>query len=139
MHIEYTAGLFLQTVQNNLPILPLDEALVSPYAMYGRSQIIGLQDSSSNRSTRNAHQRLQTTFRNIPGVSVRKKGILHEKTGTAFIELTIEQAHYLVGCISAKEISLMPERPVEIVTGSCMFGIGSITGYSAGHTYNLRC
>jgi hypothetical protein len=86
---------------------------------------------------RNLSAKLATIFGQFPEVAVGDHGIRHERGGLHFAELRMGDSSYLVGCGEAAGRPLVPGVPVEIVTGTCLFGAYSVIGWAGRFRYPM--
>jgi hypothetical protein len=76
---------------------------------------------------------MRTIFSAFPDVITGEQGVRHEIGQLPFIDLTMMGTTHLVGCGEAgRAVPLSPEIPVDIVTGTCLFGAGSVLGWVDG-------
>jgi hypothetical protein len=81
---------------------------------------------------------MRTIFGAFPGVSVGDQGVRHEIGQLPFINLTMMGATHLVGCGEVGDaVPLSPRIPVDIVTGTCLFGAESVLGWVDGSGYPM--
>lgn len=116
------------------PLRTLRDALASGQARYGNGAIAELSASSSP-ALRKAGIRIDAICRDMPDVLVGTSGVVHTATGMAFAELTLGESGYLLGCGRRQAGVLRPGRPLDIITGTCLFGADALTGTVSGCTY----
>jgi hypothetical protein len=81
---------------------------------------------------------MRTIFGAFPAVIVGDQGVRHEIGQLPFIDLTMMGTTHLVGCGEAgRAVPLSPEIPVDIVTGTCLFGAESVLGWVDGSGYPM--
>jgi hypothetical protein len=69
-------------------------------------------------------------FRAFPDVIIGSDvGIKHETSGLVFADLVVGGSRYLVGCGETGNGPLVPGIPVDVVTGTCLFGVDSVLGW----------
>lgn len=118
-----------------LPVVLLTEALKASPVLFGRSTVKPLDKTT--KALRRNQKKLATVFGNLPEAAVKDRGILHEKSGVVFVEARIASSTFLLGCLTPKPEPLQSGRPLELVSGICMFGAGALMGQADGTMYDL--
>lgn len=122
--------------KTRFPLQTLRDALASGQAKYGNGAIADLSASSSP-ALRKLRIRIDAICQDMPDVLVGAGGVIHTATGTAFAELTVGESGYLLGCGRRQAGVLTPGRPLDIVTGTCLFGADALTSAVSGCAYPL--
>lgn len=116
---------------------PLATALAAGRTVFAGSPVTA-QSAASARGTRRLQAKMRTIFGAFPDVAVGDQGVRHEIGQLPFIDLTMMGATHLVGCGQAGEaVPLSPRIPVDIVTGTCLFGAESVLGWVDGSGYPM--
>jgi hypothetical protein len=118
------------------PLTGLTEALASGEARFGTSPVTAASVTHTNSLLR-VRSRLDTMCGRLPGVRSEPAGIVHAASGLTFADLTVGKAGYLVGCGKAYAGRLAPGAPVDIITGTCLFGADALTGQAADRAFPL--
>lgn len=121
---------------DRLPVQTLRDALASGQAMYGNGAIADLSPRPS-AALRKLRTRVDVICRDVPRVVTGTSGVIHTATGMAFTELTVGGSGYMVGCGRRQAASLAPGRPLDIVTGTCLFGADALAGAAGERAYPL--
>ena len=117
------------------PLRSLASALAAGQAFFEASPVTAAGPAS--RGIRNLSAKLAAVFSQFPEVAVGERGIRHERSSLHFAELGVGDSGYLVGCGRAAARPLVPGVPVEIVTGTCLFGATSVTGWAGPFPYPM--
>ena len=114
-----------------MPAVPLAEALAAGTAAFGTSPIAAAQGAS----VRKLRRRLTTYLAGFP-VEAGTLGVRH-LSGPVFTSLGLSGGQHLVGMGKSDPPPLEPGRRLTVVTGSCLFGLGTVTGWADGRPVPL--
>jgi hypothetical protein len=117
------------------PLRSLASALAAGQAFFEGTPVTAVGPAS--RGMRNLSAKLAMIFRQFPEVAIGERGIKHERSRLHFAELRMGDASYLVGCGQAAGRPLVPGVPVEIATGTCLFGAESVIGWAGSFPYPM--
>jgi len=107
----------------------LGTALAAGNARYSSSPVEALQPHGTT-SLKRLERKLSHTFSNLQDIQVGGRSIVHSATGLIFTDVSFGKASYLVGCDTVPGYLLQPDRPVEVTSGTCLFGSNSFAGYT---------